>query len=161
MCGNIPEFECCDAPPSPASFQSIIALSGGPVGIVVFTYPTATGGCGNCQFTGAINTCYRNVSPFNTAYVVSVGSICANLGVEERTNLMIDAKEPVSDAAASAPSECKATHKPDTAIVNGQDYDITGPEREIIISDMLIMPAEEFATKWASVHKGLSIIRSD
>ena len=68
----------------------------------------------------------------------------------------MSAKEPISAAAASALPKCKTSRKPDTAQVNGQDYDITGPERETIISDMLFMPAEEFATKWANVHKGPS-----
>ena len=68
----------------------------------------------------------------------------------------MSAKEPLSDAAASALPKCKSSHQVDTAIVNGQEYDITGPERDTIISDMLVMPVEEFATKWAHVHKGLS-----
>jgi hypothetical protein len=39
----------------------------------------------------------------------------------------------------------------DTATVNGQHYDVTGPEREVIIADMLSLTEDEFAAKWAKV----------
>jgi hypothetical protein len=43
------------------------------------------------------------------------------------------------------------TRQVDTATVNGKDYDITGPEREVIIADMLNLKEDEFAAKWAKV----------
>jgi hypothetical protein len=60
-------------------------------------------------------------------------------------------KQPFSHAAGSAPSECRNTRQADTATVNGQHYDITGPEREVIIADMLNLTEDEFAAKWAKV----------
>jgi hypothetical protein len=114
------------------------------------------GGCGGCQFTGSINTCYNNDNPFNIAYVVNPFSVCSAATIAERevlANLTMADKIPISNAAASAPSECRASHQPDEAISDGHIYDINGPHRDAIISDLLELPAEEFATKWASAYK--------
>jgi hypothetical protein len=157
QCANIPAFDCCDAPPGGGSvFHSIRVTSSGAPGVVIFTFPTAGGGCGGCQFTGSINTCYNNDNPFNTAYVVNPFSVCSAATIAERevlANLTMADKIPISNAAASAPSECRASHQPDEAISDGHIYDITGPHRDAIISDLLELPAEEFATKWASAYK--------
>lgn len=62
-------------------------------------------------------------------------------------------KVPVSEAGRAALPQCRTSSQVDTAGVAGVEYDITGPERETIIADMLAMPADEFAKKWISVKK--------
>jgi hypothetical protein len=155
LCSNIPAFRCCEAPPSPRSFQAVKVTSSGAPGVVIFTYVTAGGGCGNCQFTSSLNHCHVNMSPFNTGYVVNPNSVCSRSHRDELTNLTTSGKQPVSnDARSSLLSECTNTYQPDTTIVGRQAYDIMGPERETIIDDISDLSTEEFAIKWSSVHKG-------
>jgi hypothetical protein len=69
-------------------------------------------------------------------------------------------KQPFSHAAGSAPPECRNRRQVDTATVNGKHYDVTGPEREVIIADMLNLPEDEFAAKWAKVLRTPASIRA-
>jgi hypothetical protein len=62
-------------------------------------------------------------------------------------------KQPVSEAARAAMPQCRGSRQVDTATVAGVDYDITGPDREIIMADFFTKPAEDFAKKWVNVKK--------
>jgi hypothetical protein len=65
--------------------------------------------------------------------------------------------QPVDNVSSSSSlPTCKRVVQLNTATVNGHEYDITGPERETIMADMLVMDANAFAAKWASVYRGVS-----
>lgn len=55
--------------------------------------------------------------------------------------------------AASDPV-CQGSRKPDTATVNGQDYNIIDENRKEIMRDILNLDATSFATKWQAVRRG-------
>ncbi|KAI0181270.1 hypothetical protein GGR52DRAFT_26599 [Hypoxylon sp. FL1284] len=144
-CNRYNAFQCCEQPPSPSSFPSVQATSGGEPGFIVFTEVTDTGGCGLCTSTGSLSTCYLS-APFETAFVASI----TQCQPPRKRGLDLSSKVP----SLSQHSECKETVPLDTATVNGHDYDLTGPDRLEIMSDMLEIGAEEFAKKWASAHRG-------
>jgi len=70
-------------------------------------------------------------------------------------------KQPIANVSASASaniSECKKVARLNVASVNGQDYDIIGPERDAILADFVAMlqdtnalSEDTFAAKWANV----------
>ena len=57
-------------------------------------------------------------------------------------------------AMAAVNPVCRGSRKPDTATVNGQDYNITDENRKEIMRDLLSLDATSFATKWQAVHRG-------
>lgn len=147
-CNGYDSFQCCAQPPSPSSFPSMRATSSGPVGFVVFTEVTNTGGCGLCTSTGSLNVCYLN-APFETAFVASI-SQC------QHNKRSPDLHSTARIAAFEQHAECNETIPIDTATINGHDYDVTGPESERmqIMADVLDLSAEEFAARWASKYRG-------
>jgi len=145
-CNSINSFECCEEPPSPSSFPYMRATSSGPAGFVVFTEVTQTGGCGLCTSTGSLNTCYLN-SPFDTAMVVSI-SQCQHTKVKrDGSPGSTDAKLP----AFERHNECNSSRPIDTAVVDGFEYDLSGPEdrRLAAIQDFYDLSGTEFEAKYA------------
>jgi hypothetical protein len=167
-CLNIPAFDCCDTPPSRASFHTIKATSSGQAGVVVFTYTDNGGGYNNYQFTGAINKCFDNTDPFNTAYLVDVATVCASKSLFAPDTPVMDKKQSITasfingtTAAITPPSQCRRVAKLNRVTCNGQDYDISGPEYEAIVADFMagLNDAESlghedaFSIKWAHLKR--------
>ena len=148
-CNGYDAYQFCAQPPSPSSFLAMRATSSGPVGILVFTEVTNTGGCGLCTTVGSLNTCYLN-APFETAFVASI-SQCRRgrtSGLDQHSTARV--------AAFERHAECNETTPIDTATINGHDYDVTGPESERlqIMVDVMDLTGEEFAAKWAGKYRG-------
>ncbi|KAF2417711.1 hypothetical protein EJ08DRAFT_684006 [Tothia fuscella] len=161
-CFNIPQLECCGAPPGGSNaFKTIKGTTGGRVGIMVFTVPTNSGECGSCQYTGSLNTCWENTSPFNTAFILEIPNACARKELFALDAPIMTSKEPVANVTATtAPSECTRIHRPNVATLNGQHFDITGHEHDDVVADMIAFgnltdPTERqqaeaaFDAKWA------------
>ncbi|KAJ9138026.1 hypothetical protein NKR19_g7980 [Coniochaeta hoffmannii] len=147
-CNGYESFECCAQPPSPSSFPTMRATTSGPVGILVFTEVTNTGGCGLCTSTGSLNTCYLN-APFETAYVAGLSQCQPN---KRSADQHLTARL----AAFEQHVECNSSVPIDTATINGHDYAVSGPETERlqIMADVVDLSGEEFAVKWASKYRG-------
>ncbi|EFX00354.1 hypothetical protein CMQ_7356 [Grosmannia clavigera kw1407] len=147
-CFGYNSYECCEQPPSPSSFPYARVTSSGPVGIVVFTEVTNTGGCGLCHSTGSINNCYFN-SPFETILVASITQCRRSRRRDlDATSLKLPASEAIQEP-------CNGTVPLTLATVNGHDYDLTGPDRLAIMNDVINMAdGDAFAVKWAGAYLG-------
>ena len=53
----------------------------------------------------------------------------------------------------AAQEECKKRTLVGTAGVNGHEYDLTGPEREVIVADFHNLDTEDVEKKWARVRR--------
>ncbi|WPJ67034.1 hypothetical protein SMAC4_14112 [Sordaria macrospora] len=149
-CNRYESFECCPAPPSPSSFPGVRATSSGPAGIVVHTEVTSSGGCGLCVDTGALNNCYLN-APFHTMFVAQLSQCQPHMRSPFQHP---NARIPVLEQHA----ECNRTVPINTATINGHEYDVSGPESERmeIMADLVDLPDEKFAAKWARKYRGLA-----
>jgi hypothetical protein len=138
-------------------YPTISVGSYDPVSFIIFTttddYRSA---CGLCQFSNSFG-CYNNANPFNTAFAVGISVSCS---ASKRVLRVADKTEEISEDSGNTTAidasdlVCRNSRKPDTATVNGQDYNITDENRKEIMSDLLSLDATEFATKWQAVHLG-------
>ncbi|OBT70734.1 hypothetical protein VF21_10271 [Pseudogymnoascus sp. 05NY08] len=130
----------------------------GDVGIVVFTYIKADYGCSDCQFSGILNTCYDNRSPFNIGYVAPI-RVCGNVSRHRRAldSLARTMEKQSLPDNTGAKSECTKSRRPHIAFVDGNQYDISGltdPEREDLVVDLTNMDSSQFHSKWAHIYSG-------
>jgi hypothetical protein len=139
-------------------FYPVISVgSYGLAGFIVFITTDNYGSSYSVyQFTNSFG-CYKNQNPFNTTFVVGVSTSCsASKKVRRLADMTEETSETSSNTTAvDAPDPvCQNSRKPDTATVNGHDYNITDENRTDIMNDIMNLDATVFATKWQAVYRG-------
>jgi hypothetical protein len=117
---------------------------------------TSESTCSICQFTDS-SGCNNSKNPFNTAFILGIptSSGCSNTKVQGLADMEeITETGDNTTAIAALNPVCQGSRKPDTATVNGQDYNITDENRKEIMRDLLSLDATSFGTKWQTVHRG-------
>ena len=112
--------------------------------------------CGLCQFTGSFG-CYNKANLFNTTFVIRISVSCS---ASKKVQRVADMTEEISETSGNTTGigtsnlVCRNSRTPDTATVNGQDYNLTDQNRKEMMNDLFSLDATEFATKWQAVHRG-------
>ncbi len=88
-------------------------------------------------------SCYYNTDPFNTAFVVTLLVSCSGRGLVQGTLGMADAYGNTT-AIDDPPPVCQNRVKPNTATLNGHDYDITDENRNEIIPVVVNLTPTDF-----------------
>lgn len=140
---KVDAWECCEAPPAPASFPSVEAYSAGETAFVVFTDVTAGGGCGACRSTGAVGVCFENRNPFNTAFIIPLSRSCSR-EQQKDMEMFNGSKEQLENPDP----QCNTTVPLTSVDVRGQSYRLVQSDRTEMIDDASRLSEDEYMNKW-------------
>ncbi|KDR77930.1 hypothetical protein GALMADRAFT_278321 [Galerina marginata CBS 339.88] len=154
QCGDIPELDCCDAPPSPTSFHLSKVRAGFAPCTHLFFNNDGAGGCGTCSSGGPCDTCYEiQNNPFSPAMWFSLpqcpvfSNTVSKRAVQGNSTSCHEVNEAVAASGKVYSVPVKATGK-----------------KEGFVADFLGLSPENFHEKWGTHYlrtEGLAKISSN